>query len=206
MATSNFLDSGPARYLGSRKNLAGLGLGVAAVAAQLTVGLGEFWPAVVAGAYAVGALVAPGEPPLVVTLGAGASAEELERGIARIRRAAARLEPELRPRADLLLAALDEIVARWGELAGAPDQMHTVESIVGDYLPTSLRRYLDLPRRVRAEVRGGTSPQRELAGQLDLLAAESGRIRDAVYSRALDAMDDHGRFLREKFRRSDLDL
>ncbi|MBE1875744.1 hypothetical protein [Myceligenerans pegani] len=206
MATSKFMDGPVGRYVGSRKNLAGTALGVGAVAAQLTVGLGEFWLAVVAGAYAVGALVMPGEPPLTVTLGAGAPAQEVEQGVAKIRRAAARLEPGTREPADRLLVALDEIVARWDELAGAPEQRYLVESIVGDYLPTSLRRYLDLPRRVRVEVRGGTSPQRELVAQLELLAEEAGRIRDAVYSRALDALDDHGRFLREKFKRSELDL
>ena len=46
----------------------------------------------------------------------------------------------------------------------------------------------------------------DLLEQLGILSAESGRIRDAVYARNLDALTDQGRFLRDKFHRSELDL
>ena len=203
MATSSFWTGPAGRWLASTKNIAGGALAVVALLLHLVVGLGPLWPLVVAAAYAVGALVAPPDKvQLRLGLGAGASAEELARQLTVLRRGSARrLDADVRAPLTRVLQALDDIVARWPELAGAPDQAHTVEQIIGDYLPTSLQRYLDLPRHLRVG-----APHQELLDQLGILERESLRIREAVYSRAIQALGDQGRFLREKFGRSELDL
>ena len=199
--------SGPiGRWLASTKNIVGGAIGVLAVVAHVVFGLGPLWPLVVVAAYGIGALVAPRDRlQLRLGLGAGASAEDLADQLKQLGRASRRLDPDAQAVLGRVLQALDDIVSRWDDLAGAPDQAHTVEAIIVDYLPTSLQRYLDLPRAVRT--RGGaTGPHGELMDQLGILEGETVRIREAVYSRGIQALGDQGRFLREKFARSDLEL
>ncbi|HEY0246929.1 MAG TPA: hypothetical protein VGC45_01590 [Gryllotalpicola sp.] len=213
MATSSggFWGSGLGRWLVSGKNIAGLVLAAAAVAAELVFGLGPLWPAIVAGSYAVGALVVPrSRVQLSLGVGEGASVDELQRQLKVLDRAQGngRLDPDLRAELATVSQKLRDIVGRWRELDGAPDQQHTVQQMIGDYLPTSLQSYLDLPRSYATSSRaaGQRTAHDELLDQLQLLDRESGRIRDAVFARTVDALDDQGRFLREKFRRSSLDL
>ena len=158
MATSDgFWSTRFGRWIGSTKNLVGLGLAVLALGAHLAVGLGALWPVVVVAAYGVGALVAPrGQVDLRLGLGATASAVELKEQLGLLRRSlrgpSGRLDPDLRASLDGVLATLDEVVGRWDELSGAPDQQHTVAQMIADYLPTSVQTYLNLPRAVTARV------------------------------------------------------
>lgn len=214
MATSSgFWASLPGRWLGSSKNILGSVFGTAAIAAQLLVGLGALWPLVIVASYGVGALVAPRDRiDLRLGLGEGASAADLSKQLAVFRRAmrgeASRLEDDANTILGQILDALDEIVARWDDLAAAPDQRHVIEQTIIDYLPTSIQKYLNLPRTfaLTSRVEGKKSAHDELIDQLTILQKESDRIRTALYSRDLDALGDQGRFLRDKFGRSALDL
>lgn len=216
MATSDaggFGRSRFGRWLGSTKNIAGSVLAVAAIGAQLTIGLGAFWPLVVVGAYGIGALVAPRDRvDLRIGIGAGASAEQLAAQLKVLRRSlrgeASRLDQDAEDAVTAILSALDDVVERWDALAVAPDQRHTVEMMIGDYLPTSLQRYLNLPRTFALQTRvdGKKTAHEELMDQLAILRQESERIRDAVLSTQVDALSDQSRFLREKFGRSELEL
>ncbi len=218
MATSNtggggFWASAPGRWLSSGKNIFGSVLAAGAIGAQLFFGLGPLWPLIVAASYGVGALVAPRDRvDLRLGLGAGASAEQLAAQLKMLRRAikgdARRLTDDANAILLRILDALDEIVARWNELASAPDQRHVVERMTIDYLPTSVETFLNLPRTfaLQSRVEGKRSAHDELIEQLTILEAESDRIRTAVYSRAVEKLTDQSRFLREKFGKSELDL
>jgi hypothetical protein len=215
VATSNgaFWSSAPGRWLGSSKNILGSVLGAAAIGAQLFFGLGPLWPLVVVASYGVGALVAPRDRvDLSLGLGAGASADQLTEQLKVFRRAmkgdASRLEDDANTILGHILDSLDEIVARWDDLAAAPDQEHVVEQMIVDYLPTSIQKYLNLPRTfaLQSRVEGKKSAHDELIDQLTILQTESDKIRTALYSRDLDALGDQGRFLREKFGKSELDI
>lgn len=213
MATSDGGASGAlGRWIGSTKNLTGLTLAILAVGAHLVVGLGLLWPVVVAASYGVGVLLAPRtRVDLRLGLGATASAEELAGQLGVLRRSlrgpARRLDADLRAALERVLANLDEVVARWDDLSGAPDQQHTIAQMIADYLPTSIQAYLNLPRAITGSaVAGRRSAHDELLDQLGILEAESGRVRDAVYARTVEALSDQGRFLRDKFHRSELDL
>lgn len=213
MATSSFWHGRVGRWLASSKNIAGCLLGGLAIVGQLLVGLGPFWPFIVVAAYLVGALLAPRDRiDLRLGLGENASADQLLDQLKVLRRSlsgeASRLDNDAEAEVMTILQSLDDIVARWPDLAAAPDQQHTVEQMVGDYLPTSLQRYLNLPRTyaLSARVAGRKTAHDELMDQLTILATESARIRDAVYAREVDALSDQSRFLRQKFARSSLDL
>ena len=213
MATSSFWHGPLGRWLSSTKNIAGCLLAGAAVVLQLLVGLGPLWPLIVVIAYVIGALVAPRDRvELALGFGESASVEQLQDQLKVLRRSlngeASRLDADAEAEVTKILTSLDDIVARWPDLAAAPDQQHTVEQMIGDYLPTSLQRYLNLPRTyaLSARVAGRKTAHDELMDQLQILDTESARIRDAVYSREVDALSDQSRFLRAKFARSSLDL
>jgi hypothetical protein len=184
-----------------------------AVVLEFAVGLGPIWPAIVIAAYAVGALVAPRERiSLRLGLGEGATATQLEDQIGLLRRSlageASRLESDAEAEVTKVLGTLDEIVARWDDLAVAPEQKHTVQAMITDYLPTSLQTYLNLPRTfaLQNRVAGKKTAHDELMDQLAILDTESGKIRDAVYAKEVDSLADQSRFLRQKFATSSLDL
>lgn len=212
MATSSGFWGGPVgRWLESTKNIVGLVLAALAVGAQLVFGLGPFWPVIVVAAYLVGALLAPrSRVDLSLGIGAGASAADLQAQLKVLTRTTSggRLDDDLKAELAKVLQNLQDIVSRWGELDAAPDQQHTVQQMIGDYLPTSVQTYLNLPRSyaISSRVEGKKTAHDELLDQLKLLETESGRVRDAVYARTVDALTDQGRFLREKFHRSSLDL
>jgi hypothetical protein len=215
VATSSggFWRSAVGRWLASSKNLLGAGLAVVAVALEVTVGLGPFWPAIVVASYAVGALLAPRERvSLRLGIGDGATAAQLQDQLKVLRRSlggeASRLEPDAGAAVTKVLGTLDEIVARWDDLAVAPEQKHTVQAMITDYLPTSLQTYLNLPRTfaLSNRVAGKKTAHDELMDQLGILDTESTKIRDAVYAKEVDSLADQSRFLRQKFATSSLDL
>ena len=212
-SSGGFWNTAAGRWLGSGKNIAGSLLGAGAIAAQLAFGLGPLWPLIVVASYGVGALVAPRERiDLRLGIGAGASANDLTEQLKILRRSmkgeARRLPDDANAILVRILDALDDIVARWADLSSAPDQRHVVEQMILDYLPTSIQTYLNLPRTyaLSTRVEGKKTAHEELLDQLTLLETESERIRAAVYAREVDALSDQGRFLRDKFGRSALEL
>ncbi len=215
MATSSggFWRSVVGRWLSSTKNLVGAGLGIIALLLEFTVGLGPFWPVIVVASYGVGALLAPRERvDLRLGIGDDASAAQLRAQLALLHRSlngeAGRLDADAEAVATKILGTLDDIVARWDDLAAAPEHRHTVQAMITDYLPTSLQTYLNLPRTfaLSTRVAGKKTAHDELRDQLGILDGESAKIRDAVYSKEVDSLADQSRFLRQKFRTSSLDL
>jgi hypothetical protein len=201
------------RWLASTKNITGSVLAALALAAQAVFGLGVFWPLVVVASYAVGALLAPRER-IDLRLGVGdtASAAKLAEQAAVLRRSltgqARRLDDDANTEVLRILGTLDDIVARWDDLASAPDQSHVVQKILLDYLPTSIQNYLNLPRTfaLNARVAGKKSAHDELMEQLDILDTETNKIRDAVYAKQVQTLTDQTTFLKDKFTPSSLDL
>lgn len=83
----------------------------------------------------------------------------------------------------------------------------SVNGIIGDYLPTTLRSYLNLDPRITDQVGpSGRSPRAALREQLDALAAAADELLTATREHDVDALFSQGNFLRTKFSRSDLDL
>lgn len=212
MATNRFWASGVGRWIASTKNLLGSAFGAFALVGQLILGFGPLWLPIVIAAYCAGALIAPRDPvELHLVFGAGASASQLQEQLALIRTSAARNAKQLGPDAHTAIAelteGLGEVIGRWGELDALPEQAQVVEAIIGDYLPTSVQTYINLPRTFAiTPAAGKRSAHDELMEQLALLRAETDRVRTALYTRDADALGDQGRFLRNKFGRSELEL
>jgi hypothetical protein len=83
----------------------------------------------------------------------------------------------------------------------------SINGIVDDYLPTTLRTYLNLDPALTEQVgRSGRTPRAALREQLDSLAAAAEELLQATQAHDVDALFSQGNFLRTKFTRSDLDL
>lgn len=205
-------------YLTSRSNVTGMAGALvafgglfAATAADL-VAAQPWWIPVVGGAYGIGALLAPQQKAdLHVGFGAVEVAtlrKELAELRTRVRKYGGRLSPELNQASRRLLELLGLILERGDTLAGNPEALHITASTIRDYLPNSLETYINLPRgfALNRRIEGRRTAHEELQSQLDLLQTELQRIADAVYSGEARSLAEQGRFLEEKFRRSELDL
>ncbi len=93
---------------------------------------------------------------------------------------------------------------------GAPLDVYAIVSINGiisDYLPTTLRTYLGLdPDLTDRAGPSGKTPRAALLEQLEALAGAATDLLRAAHAHDVDAMSTQGNFLRTKFSRSDLDL
>jgi len=82
-----------------------------------------------------------------------------------------------------------------------------INGIVDDYLPTTLRAYLNLDPTV-TEQRGpsGRTPRAALRERLESLRTAAEELLAATHEHDIDLLFTQGNFLRTKFTRSDLDL
>ena len=204
-------------YLGSRANIFGSVLGIGTLGAHLgllaagTEGLGWLWPAAVAGMYGIGAIVAP-RAKVDLHVGSGAlEAEQLRKDLdalrRRVQRSQGKLPGDVQQLTRGILDTLDIILRRGETLAGNADAMFTVGRTIQDYLPTSLETYLNLPRAYATQrrVAGKRTAHEELVAQLRLLQTELTKIADGVFADDANALSNQGRFLEDRFRKSELD-
>jgi excinuclease UvrABC helicase subunit UvrB len=83
----------------------------------------------------------------------------------------------------------------------------SINGIVGDYLPTTLRTYLNLdPALTERPGPSGRTPRTALREQVDALASAAAELLHATQEHDVDSLFTQGNFLRTKFTRSDLDL
>jgi hypothetical protein len=154
--------------------LVGVGLHLAGV-------VGDVWPVVAIGLYAVGALVAPPDP--VAEPAAEPSLTDVLRQEAEAQLTRVELEREdLPPGAErtvrhivrtvrLVLDRLDRVADHEADRAEAPERLADAAEIVRAGLPACLDTYLRRPPSTPSDVAA-----RELATQLDLISAAADRL------------------------------
>lgn len=180
MATNRALGTAFLHYLESKKNLTGSACGLLGLGLTLTGVAGTYWPAVVAGLYAAGALIAP--PDLPEPPRPPEPAEELgfvREDFARLREYVAEVDLPAEPAG--VLAALLELYAAMLQpgwvadvLAGDPEAVHALTRAIRTDVPECVDTY----NRTRWWTRltpGGESPERHLERQLSLLREEAER-------------------------------
>ncbi|MFD9304387.1 hypothetical protein ACFWCB_17320 [Streptomyces sp. NPDC060048] len=167
-------------YLESGKNLAGSACGIVGLGLTLAGVAGAYWPVVIAGLYAAGALIAPPDvpPPPVVP----EPAEQLafvREDFLRLREYVGEVDLPSEPAG--VLAGLLELYAAmlepgWvaGVLAADPQAVHALTRAIRTDVPECVDTY----NRTRWWTRltaGGPSPERHLERQLSLLREEAER-------------------------------
>lgn len=186
-------------------NIAGSFLGLLGLGLFFLGVIGPGWPAIVAGLYGLGWLLAwqlaPREPHLEIAREVQAEAllEELDTLLRRTRK---QLPREALPLLDSLRQTLGELLPRLVESAHFTQEGHSVENTVCDYLPATLENYLRLPPAFARmhTMKNGKTAQAMLLEQLTLL---DGQMRQMLVNALKDdasALAENGAFLEQKFR------
>ncbi|MEV6112078.1 hypothetical protein AB0L59_06040 [Streptomyces sp. NPDC052109] len=198
MATSKVLG-----YLESRKNLTGGACGVVGLVLTFTGVAGPYWPAVVAGLYGAGALVAPPERPALPDFPSpSAQLDAIRADFGKLRGYLAHVDLPatsaewLAEIAELLTALLEP-----GWVAEAlvqdPDGVHTVSRAVRQDIPEAVDAYV----RTRWWTRmtpGTESPEHHLDRQLALLREEAEHLVTDLRDREARRQESHTRYLEER--------
>jgi hypothetical protein len=119
-----------------------------------------------------------------------------------------KVPPEIAAKVQSINDTILGILPHYGEFpAGSPD-LFVVGRTATDYLPRALQSYINLPRAYATThpVAGGKTSQQVLSDQLDLLGSKMNDVADAVHKKDSDALLANGRFLEEKFGKSQLSL
>jgi hypothetical protein len=169
------------RYLGSRKNIAGMAGALAGVGLHLAGVIGDIWPVVAVGLYGVGALIGPSdplrdpppEPRLTDTLRSEAAAL-----LARVQAQAGALPSGTLTDVDRIVGAvrlaldrLDQVADQETDRIAAPERLADAAEILRIELPLCLDTYLG-----RAPSTPEEPAARELGAQLKLVVARADRL------------------------------
>ncbi len=169
------------RYLGSRKNIAGMAGALAGVGLHLAGVIGDIWPVVAVGLYGVGVLIGPSdplrdpppEPRLTDTLRSEAAAL-----LARVQAQAGALPSGTLADADRIVGAvrlaldrLDQVADQETDRIAAPERLADAAEILRIELPLCLDTYLG-----RAPSTPEEPAARELGAQLKLVVARADRL------------------------------
>ncbi|TQM35504.1 hypothetical protein [Pseudonocardia cypriaca] len=173
------------RYLHSRKNIAGMAGALAGVGLHLAGVVGDVWPVVAIGLYAVGALVAPPDPveePIAEPSLVDVLRTEVEAQLTRVELQRDELpvgaEPAVRRIARtvrLVLDRLDQVADRETDRLVAPERLADVAEIVRVDLSECLDAYFG-----RAPSMPPDTAARELAAQLEMIGARVDRLEAQV--------------------------
>lgn len=188
------------RYLVSAKNLLGVALGLVGLVLHLFGLFGPFWPLVVVGLYAVGALIGPRRRPKVakdsfdpqVVRKAVDRAYQMTHG---------RLPADVQSRVAQIRQEILELLPHTAQFpVGSPD-LYVLQRTAVDYLPTTIEAYLALPPSYATQraIQGGRTSLDILREQLELLDAKMDEIAEAVRQRDSDRLLANGIFLEDRF-------
>jgi hypothetical protein len=189
-------------YVYSNRNITGSLLALGAVGAFFAGVIHEFWYAIVAGSYAIGALAARDGGVLETQLNEQMNVNDAVAGVARLAaEAQKRLPPDIASQVAGIATAVEEILPRLAARNVADATFVDVRATATTYLPDTLNAYLAVPAAYRnnAAIRDGKTARQIVVEQLTVLAAKMKEIaQDAVVNDAQSLLA-NGRFLKERF-------
>ena len=198
-------------YLYSRRNIAGslLALGGLGLYFLGLIG-GLAWIPIVAGLYAIGVLLVPGEKGLEMRLGAAQDAAQVKEGLERLLRGIrGKVADDIYEKVVSIQGSILATLAVEGAVGDAVDpNVYLIRQTALSYLPEALNTYLRLPRLMaeRRSVADGRTPHDVLLEQLDLMDRRLADVADDMARHDSDRLLANGRFLAEKFGTSSLEI
>ncbi|MGI8608208.1 MAG: hypothetical protein ACR2MY_03105 [Candidatus Dormibacteria bacterium] len=206
----SLIAAGPGRpmaYLYGRKNLLATGTAVLVGIVLATSGVvGLLWPVVVAGVYLVAALAIPAKRHR--SLRSGSEPDDVRRALAaQVRALGGKVPNDIYARVASIQASILALLPRVEHLPAGSEDLYIVQRTALEYLPAALESYLNLPRAYATlhPVESGRTPSQVLVAQLDVLEVKLSEISDDIAAGDSDRLLANGRFLREKFGRSELE-
>ncbi len=198
-------------FLYSRRNIAGSLLAVAGLGLYfLGIVTGPIWLPIVAGLYAIGYLLVPGQPAVDLGFGATQDAGQIRAGLEKLLRSIkGRIADDLYARVVSIRDSILVTLPPNGEPKDATDpNIRLIRQTALDYLPAALSAYLALPRAYAEgrRVAGGRTPHDVLLDQLELMDRKMQEVAEDIVRQDSDRLLAHGRFLAERFAPSALQL
>lgn len=194
-------------YLYSRKNIVGSLLAVVGLVLFFTGIIGVLWPVVVVGLYLIGAVVTPANK--AIDLQTGFDPNDVRKALdAQVRAITGKVPAEVMAKVLSIRQIIFGILPRSGNFPPGSPELFVVERTATDYLPRSLESYLSLPRAYATlhPVQNGKTPKQVLLDQLTLLESKMNEVADDVHRNDADRLLANGRFLEDRFGRSQLSL
>lgn len=96
---------------------------------------------------------------------------------------------------------LSIITKKWDTLEGYAEVRYTVETMMDDYLPTSIQAYLSIPTKGDPEL--AKKLKADLLDQLSILEAETAKIRKNLLADDIQEFNVQSNFLKSRFQQSD---
>ena len=192
-------------YLYSTRNLVGCALALVGLAFFFTGIVGALWPVVVLGLYLVGALVTPASR--TYDLHSGWDPGDVRKALStQVRTLGGKVPDDVMGKVSNIQDTILNLLPRVERLPAGSEDLYIVQRTALEYLPATLEAYLNLPRAYATlhPVDGGKTPSAVLLDQLTLLESKMTEISDDIASNDSDKLLANGRFLREKFGRSEL--
>ena len=191
-------------YLYSTKNIVGSLLALVGLVLFFAGIIGALWPVVVIGLYLIGVLVTPGNA--AIDLRSGFDPDDIRHALdTEVRAISGRVSPDVLAKVQSIQQIILGILPRSGALPPGSPELFVVQRTATDYLPTALESYLNLPRAYATlhRVQDGKTSQQVLMDQLTLLESKMNEVADDVHRNDTDRLLANGRFLEERFGRSD---
>jgi hypothetical protein len=155
----------------------------------------------------IGALVRPGRK--AIDLQAGFDPNDVRAALdLQVRAITGKVPAEVMAKVLSIRQIIFGILPRSGNLPPGSPELFVVERTATDYLPRSLESYLSLPRAYATShpVQDGKTPKQVLLDQLALLESKMKEVAADVSRNDADRLLANGRFLEDRFGRSQLSL
>ena len=195
-------------YLYSAPNVVGSLLGLAGLGMYFSGVIKTYWIFIVIGLYFIGFLTAPRSKNIELQLNHDFDAETLQRSldtlIVKIKK---RVAADVLAKVESIKESIITVLPHLNEFDSSSYDIHVIRQTALDYLPEMLQTYLKLPSAYARfhSVRNGKTPKDLLLEQLDILDTEMKKVVVDVHKNDTQALINHGRFLKDKFRGSSED-
>ncbi len=196
-------------FLYSNGNIVGSLLGIIGLLLFFTGIIKSFWYVIVPGLYVIGVFATPRSPTYELHFRNEATVEavreELDHLMKKINK---KVSQDIYEKVDRIRQSILEILPYIIDVNSSEHTIFIIRQTALDYLPEALQHYLNLPRAFATmhPVRNGKTAKDLLIEQLDLLEEQMEEIAEDFHSNNTNSLLIHGRFLEEKFKKSDLVL
>lgn len=194
-------------FLYTNKNLVGSGLAITALGLYLGGIISDFWWAIAAGSYGIGALATPSSPTMEVEMKSRMADAEIIAGLSTIAARARRVVPEaVVPDIEAICNILISLVGATAKSEVDGDTKYAVRTAATDYLPNTINKYTKMPPAFRAIHRGtdGKSADQMLGEQIHVLRTSLEKSAAAFADSDAAELKANGKFLNERFSQSQI--
>jgi hypothetical protein len=194
-------------FLYSNKNIVGSILGIIGLLLFFTGIIKSFWYVIIPGLYVIGLLATPRSSLYELRFRREATIEEirmeLDNLVKTIRK---KVSKDIFARVERIKESILEILPYIADVTSADHNVFIIRQTALDYLPEALEKYLNLPPAFANvhPVKDGKTAKDLLIEQLDLLEQQMSEIAQDFHSNNTQGLLVHGRFLEEKFQKTDL--